>query len=250
MANATSPMQGFGDYLGIPGMVAVSGYLGSKLPAAFRAAAPYVARGAGLASGPLGTALLANDVLTPTPANEGENPYYVRDPKSGAMVLNSAAAQSSKDLLKQAADTIDHGAAAPTAAAPAPAPNSATSIPGQADATGLFGTPPSGSMPNGGSLLSPQLMSQLKGMFAPKPAQANASSPLDTAQWPSGPVGAPGRVPTSFSPTDIPGFKNGPDNPYYSGPGAMPYYDSAGTTSFSPPSANGAGFTGGLSGLW
>lgn len=77
----------------LPSPAGLPAVIDSALPATVRSALPaLMGRAGSLAAGPIGAgAAAAAQVMQPQPANAGEVPFYIIDPKTGKLVLNPAA---------------------------------------------------------------------------------------------------------------------------------------------------------------
>src|ERR1035437_1728572 len=164
--NGATPPPGYtamlGDTIGLPGLIASGRLVGSQnpgLPARYGASA-----GGSLAGGTLTAALTAAQVMSPTAANAGEIPQYIKDPATGSWVPNPAA--KDQQLLKQAGQ--------PASAFPSGQVGALSPMPGSSP----FPLQPNGMNPTGAAPMPDA--GALSPMSSAMDAQASSPVPLPT----------------------------------------------------------------------
>lgn len=184
-----------GDTLGLPGVVG-GGYSAAKLAQLLARLVPRYGAAAigGLASAPLTAGLTAASAMRPTTLNNGEVPFYVRNPATGRMEPNP------KNPMVSAPALMRQSPQPPTATPSQPMPGSAAIVPPGFTAAPVASASP---VPGAGSSVP---------MPTPRPYSAGGSM-LPPMQL----------TPTAPAPANL--------NPFYSGPGSLNFGTFADTPS-------------------
>jgi hypothetical protein len=191
-------MNMIGDTVGLPGLLSSGAIVGSKIPGLL---ARYGSSALGsLAGGPLTAGLTAAQVMSPTPANQGEQPFYIRT-SAGKIVPNPA-----NPIVRERMQAQTQPAMQTAPAAPAQVPGSAPVLPAgfsgappQAPAAGGIGSDHS-STPWQSAMPAPQMLPANPGMPA-QPAAAMTAPPPNLYNGPgSSSFGAGDSAPGAGSP--------------------------------------------------
>lgn len=220
MATTLPSWQTIGDTVGLPGLAA-GGYTGAKIAGGI---GRHLLRAGGLFAGAPGVAAMtAAGILEPTPAGQGEQPIYVRNPATGQMMLNpNNPAANPQSLQPSAPATAAVGA--PAAAPPSPsAPAGASGFSGSP----MSPMPASYPFPTQANGMSPPDPSVLQAPASQNPGPQSGNVPLPQARpaqapWRNPDTAAGGQKPWINPDTGMPMPQGGPQMPdFYNGPGSM-----------------------------